>query len=163
MATLRFLSMLAAATVLVGACTDTRPLIPETASEPSPTSTVIEPTALASETEASFLAVMKAGLREIPDLPPATELEWIGFGYQTCDRIEAAVSNGVEPKSAAEEAVLDARLPGGQVDGGKGDVLIVRNLLQQVAAEYLCPESSNRAWASSFHDGIFEAMQSDPP
>ena len=48
-----------------------------------------------------FLAVVNAGLREVPDLPATSDREWTGFGYEMRDNIEYAVLTCADPRAAA--------------------------------------------------------------
>lgn len=111
-----------------------------------------------SEDEASFLAVTKAGIRGMPQLPEATDWEWISFGYEICDRLDSVTSQGVDPKEAAESAVVETLFPDGLMHGGKSDVLNVRIILQWSASEFLCTDPRYREWADAFREGVFEAL-----
>jgi len=118
------------------------------------------PTSVPSaEDEQSFLDIFKVWLREVPDLPPATDADFIRFGYETCDRIETSVAQGDSPQAAAQIEVTDAALPDGMIDGGKGDVLQIRLGLQRASTEYLCPDPNLQQWADQFEEAVLNAMQ----
>ncbi len=72
-----------------------------------------------AEDEQSFLSIFKIWLREVPDLPPASDADFIRFGYEACDRIETSVAQGDSPQAAAQIEVADAVLPDGMIDGAR--------------------------------------------
>lgn len=152
-------SALVTTALLLGACTQTQPEAIEVPHSPSSTITTTASTTDFAEAEMSFLAATKAGLRTIPDLPYSTDRELVSFGYEMCDRIESAVSDGIDPTRAAEEALLDALLPTGQIDGGRGTVIRLRATFQRVATEYFCRDPRYRAWSDAFDKGYLEALQ----